>query len=108
MCLFFPFIYISMGHLLVFESLFPQHTPQNLALGKFSGVFIESMSMYEMRCVPSKFTSHHGAVETNLIRNHEVVGLIPALPSGLRIRCCHEPWCKLQMQLGSGIAVAVV
>ena len=88
MCLFFPFIYISMGHLLVFESLFPQHIPQNLALGKFSGVFIESMSMYEMRCVPSKFTcrqsSHHGAVETNLIRNHEVVGSIPGLAQWIK------------------------
>ena len=28
--------------------------------------------------------------------------------SGLRIWCCHELWCKLQTQLGSCIAVAVV
>ena len=28
--------------------------------------------------------------------------------SGLRIRCCHELWCRLQMQLGSWVAVAVV
>ena len=28
--------------------------------------------------------------------------------SGLRIRCCHELWCGSEMQLGSGIAVAVV
>ena len=27
---------------------------------------------------------------------------------GLRIRCCRELWCRLQMQLGSGVAVAVV
>ena len=27
--------------------------------------------------------------------------------SGLRIRCCHELWCKLQTRLGSGLAVAV-
>ena len=28
--------------------------------------------------------------------------------SGLRIWCCHEPWCRLQRQLRSGLAVAVV
>ena len=28
--------------------------------------------------------------------------------SGLRIRGCHELWCRSQMQLGSDIAVAVV
>ena len=27
--------------------------------------------------------------------------------SGLRIRCCHELWCRLQTRLGSGVAVAV-
>ena len=27
--------------------------------------------------------------------------------SGLRIQCCHQLWCGSQMQLGSGIAVAV-
>ena len=31
-----------------------------------------------------------------------------ALLSGLRILHCHELWCRSQMQLGSGIAVAVV
>ena len=30
-----------------------------------------------------------------------------AFLSGLRIRCCHELWCRLQTWLGSGIAVAV-
>ena len=39
---------------------------------------------------------------TNLTRNHE------ASLSGLRIRRCREPWCRSQMQLGSGIAVALV
>ena len=29
------------------------------------------------------------------------------LLSGLRIRHCHEMWCRLQMQLKSHIAVAV-
>ena len=28
--------------------------------------------------------------------------------SGLRIRCCHELWCRSHMRLGSGVAVAVV
>jgi len=31
-----------------------------------------------------------------------------ALLSELRIQRCHELWCRLQMQLGSGTAVAVV
>jgi len=30
-----------------------------------------------------------------------------ALLSGLRIRSCRELWCRLQMHLGSGVAVAV-
>ena len=35
---------------------------------------------------------------------------IPSLASssGLRIQCCRELWCRLQTQLGSGIAVALV
>ena len=31
-----------------------------------------------------------------------------ALLSGLRIQRCHELWCRLQMWLGSHVAVAVV
>jgi len=31
-----------------------------------------------------------------------------ALLSGLRIQCCHELWCRLQMRLRSRVAVAVV
>ena len=31
-----------------------------------------------------------------------------ALVGGLRIRHCHELWCRLQMQLGSHLAEAVV
>ena len=30
-----------------------------------------------------------------------------ALLSGLRIQSCHELWCRLQTQLGSGVAVAL-
>ena len=45
---------------------------------------------------------------TNPTRNHEVAGLILALLSGLRIRRCHELWCRSQIWLRSGVAVAVV
>jgi len=45
---------------------------------------------------------------TNPTRKHEVAGSILALLSGLRIRRCHELWCRLQMRLGSRIAVALV
>ena len=31
-----------------------------------------------------------------------------ALLGGLRIWCCQELWCRLQMKLGSGVAVAVM
>ena len=59
--------------------------------------------------IPKIGSSHHGTVETNLTRNHEVAGLIPSLGiSGLRIQHCHELWRRSQMQLGSGVAVAVV
>ena len=36
---------------------------------------------------------------TNPTRNHEVVGSILASINGLRIRCCHELWGRLQTQL---------
>ena len=44
---------------------------------------------------------------TNLTRNHEVVGSIPALLSGLRIQRCRELWCRLQTRLESRVAVAL-
>ena len=52
-------------------------------------------------------SSHRGTAEVNTTRNHEVPGSIPGLLSGLRIQCCRELWCRLQTQLGSGMAVAV-
>ena len=52
-------------------------------------------------------SSRHGAVETNLTSIHEDAGLILALLSGLRIWHGSELWCRLQMHLGSGVAVAV-
>ena len=53
-------------------------------------------------------SSHCGAAETNLARNHEVVGLIPGLAQWVKGPGCHELWCRSQTRLGSGIAVAVV
>ena len=38
----------------------------------------------------------------NLTNTHEDGGSIPGL-----VQHCHELWCRLQMQLGSGVAVAV-
>ena len=52
-------------------------------------------------------SSRHGSTETNLIRNHDFAGLIPGFTQWLRIRRCHELWCRFQLQLGSGVAVAV-
>ena len=45
---------------------------------------------------------------TSPTRNHEVAGSSLALLSGLRIQRCCELWCRLQMRLRSGVAVAVV
>ena len=49
-------------------------------------------------------SSRHGVAETNPTRNHE----ISASLSGLRILRCHELWCRSQMRLRSGFAVAVM
>ena len=43
----------------------------------------------------------------NLTSIHEDAGLIPGL-SVLRIWRCYELWCRSKMQLGSGVAVAVM
>ena len=45
---------------------------------------------------------------TNPPRNHEVEGSIPALAQWVKIWHCRELWCRLQMQFGSLIAVALV
>ena len=39
---------------------------------------------------------------------HEDVVRFLTLPSGLKIRCCHELWCRSKMWLGSRVGVAVV
>ena len=48
-----------------------------------------------------------GAVEMNLTSIREDAGLIPSLASWEGIWHCHDLWCRSQVQLGSGIAVAV-
>ena len=48
-----------------------------------------------------------GSVVANLSSIHEDAGSIPAPLRGLRIQHCHELQCRSQMQLGSGVAVAV-
>ena len=45
---------------------------------------------------------------TSLTRNHEIAGSVPALAQWVKIRHCHELWCRLQMRLRSRVAVAVV
>ena len=43
----------------------------------------------------------------NPASTHEDVGSILASLSGLRIQHCSKFWCRSQMRLGSGVAVAV-
>ena len=51
-------------------------------------------------------SSYCDSVWMNPTSIHEDAGSIPGL-SGLRIQCCPELPCRSQLQLGSGIAVAV-
>ena len=44
---------------------------------------------------------------TNLTRNHEVVGSIPALAQWVNDPVLRKLWCRLQMWLGSCAAVAL-
>ena len=53
-------------------------------------------------------SSHCGSAVTNLTVSMRMQVWCLASLSGLRIWYCHERWCRLQTQLGSRIAVAVV
>ena len=53
-------------------------------------------------------SSHCGSAEMNLASIYEEAGLIPGLAQWGKVWRCHELWCRLQMQLGSVMAVAVV
>ena len=83
----------------------PTHTPTHtdiLTQDKCFSKMLETKStkiFWEFPC---------GSVVANLTSIHEDVGLIPGPLSGLRIWHCHDLWCRLQMQLRSGVAVAVV
>ena len=55
-----------------------------------------------------KWRSHHGAMETNPTRNHEVEGLIPGLTQWVEDPVLYKLWCRLQTQHESGVVVAVV
>ena len=44
----------------------------------------------------------------NPTRNHEVAGSIPDLAQWVNNQRCCDLWCRLQTQLGSSIAVALV
>ena len=45
---------------------------------------------------------------TNLTRNHEVVSSIPDLAQWVKDPAFRELWCRLQMRLGSRVAVVLV
>ena len=49
-----------------------------------------------------------GAVEPNPARNHKVSGLIPGLAQWIKVLALLQLWHGLQMDLGSGVAVAMV
>ena len=58
-------------------------------------------------CKTETGSSCLGTAEMNPTKNHEVVGSIPGPVQWVSIRHCHELWCRSQMRLGSGIAVAL-
>ena len=84
-------------------------TPTVSGFSQMSSIIFSSTSSLSTQIIKTfSRSSHCGAAETNPTRNHEVVGSILASLSGLRIWRCPKLWCRSQMQLGSGGAVAVV
>ena len=70
---------------------------------------LRRFSIKNILLVSSKYSwrsSHYGKAEANLIFMRMQVQSLGFL-SGLRIRSCHELWYRSQMQLRSGISVAV-
>ena len=58
--------------------------------------------------ITTKRSSHCGAAETNRLGTMRMWVQSLASLSGLRVQRCLEPWCRLQMQFRSHVAVAVV
>ena len=53
------------------------------------------------------WSSYCGTVERNPTSIHEDMGFIPGLTRWVGDLVLHELWCRLQMRLGSHVAVAV-
>ena len=62
-------------------------------------IWTSSLAKYQVFCPFFFWSSHHGSAEMNVTGIHEDTGSIPGLSHGLRIQCCCELWCRLQMQL---------